>query len=488
MSDSSPRRRWPVWLVPAALVVAALLIRVYYTTYDRVVWGDEPFYLWIGESLWSGNGYNFFGYSGAHFPPLYPALAGGLALLTGSLQWASNLIYIATGALLVLPLYYLVRATVNATAAWMTGLVVALYPALTSGVLAWGTMTEPLYLLWVGLAVYLLFLALDRKPGRWREYFLLGAALGLAYLTRTEALVLVVAMFGLLLIGRLVRRDRFVGLIVRLAASLAVFLLVASPYLVYIRQETGHWNLTGAAGMAFVSMTGLAEKDPSAFDRSTWELDPASGEVYIFAPSSETEPLLPALLGDPLALLRRLRAGLLRRASPILQHQNDALAAGGRGSAGIAGAAVATAPAARRAGIAGIAGRAGRLRALLRPGTLPGRRPDPGDGVDRHRRMGAGRLAGGDVDRTASAANIGPAVETTVGCARGGDVRAAGRAGTAGLAADATHPLLPTRPPGRGRRTAGAGRHGQHDSDESQPRHRVPRRDALGADALRDLA
>ena len=63
--------------------------------------------------------------------------------------------------------------------------------------------------------------------------------------------------------------------------------------------------------MAFVSMTGLAEHDPSAFDRSTWELDPANGEVYIFAPSSETEPLLPALLGDPLALLRRLRAGLI---------------------------------------------------------------------------------------------------------------------------------------------------------------------------------
>ena len=311
MNALSERRRWPVWIVPVALVAAAVLVRLYYTTYDRVVWGDEPFYLWIGQSLWSGHGFNFFGYSGAHFPPLYPALAGGLALITGSLLKASDLIYITAGALLVLPLYYLVRSTVNATAAWMTGLVVALYPALTSGVLAWGTMTEPLYLLWVGLAVWLLFLALDRTPSRTREVLLLGAALGLAYLTRTEALVLVVAMFGLLFVGRLLRGDRFLPVVGRLAAGLAAFMLIASPYLVYIRGETGHWNLTGAAGMAFVSMTGLAEKDPSAFDRSTWELDPANGEVYIFAPSSETEPLLPALLGDPLALLRRLRAGLL---------------------------------------------------------------------------------------------------------------------------------------------------------------------------------
>lgn len=311
MSSSSQRARWPVWVAPVALVVAALLVRLYYTTYDRVVWGDEPFYLWIGQSLWAGHGFNFFGYSGAHFPPLYPALAGGLALISGSLLRASDLIYVTAGALLVLPLYYLVRATVNATAAWMTGLVVALYPALTSGVLAWGTMTEPLYLLWVGLAVWLLFRALDRSLGRLREVLLLGAALGLAYLTRTEALALVIAMFGLLFVGRLFRRDRLLPVVGRLATGLAVFVLVASPYLVYIRGETGHWNLTGAAGMAFVSMTGLVEKDPSAFDRSTWKLDPVSGEVYIFAPSSEMEALQPALLADPLALLRRLRAGLL---------------------------------------------------------------------------------------------------------------------------------------------------------------------------------
>ena len=63
MNALSERRRWPVWIVPVALVAAAVLVRLYYTTYDRVVWGDEPFYLWIGQSLWSGHGFNFFGYS-----------------------------------------------------------------------------------------------------------------------------------------------------------------------------------------------------------------------------------------------------------------------------------------------------------------------------------------------------------------------------------------------------------------------------------------
>jgi hypothetical protein len=298
------------WLTLILLVALGVAVRLYSTTYPRVVWGDEPYYLWIGQSLWAGTGLNAMGYSAAHFPPLFPVLAGGLALLTGSLQSASNLIFIVSGALLAVPLYALARAIYGATAAWMVGLTVALYPALTSGVLAWGTLTEPIYLLWVGIAVFALFRALDQRPMRWRDFALLGLALGLAYLTRTEALVFLAAAFALLLIGRLARRDRIGPLLSRLLLAGLVFLLVASPYLLYIRTNTGQWSLTGAAGMAFVSMAGLAKNDAAAFDKATWGLDPASGEVYLFAPSSEGESLAGALLADPMATLRRLRNGV----------------------------------------------------------------------------------------------------------------------------------------------------------------------------------
>ena len=307
--NDSPRRMVGIeWLVLAGLIALALVVRLYFTTLPRVVWGDEPFYLWMGQSLLAGTGYNAFGYSGAHFPPLFAVLAAALAPVTGGLMQASNVIYATTGALLVLPLYLLARAIYSPTAAWMTGLVVALYPALVTGVLAWGTMTEPLYLLWVGVAIYALYLCLEQ--GRMRDYVLLSVSLGLAYLTRTEALVFVVAAFGLVLLGRLVRRDRLARVLGRLAVALVVFLLIASPYLLYIRNTTGLWSLTGAAGMAFTSMTGLAEHDAAAFDKDTWELDPKSGEVYLFAPSSEAQPLGSSLFANPAALLQRLKGGL----------------------------------------------------------------------------------------------------------------------------------------------------------------------------------
>lgn len=308
MSAEHPHMQRRDWLALAALIALAATVRLTYTTLPRVVWGDEPFYLWMGQSLLAGDGYNAFGYSGAHFPPLFSVAAAALAPLAGGLGNASNLLYVVAGALLVAPLFLLAHAIYSRPAAWATGLVVALYPALTSGVLAWGTMTEPLYLLWVGVAIYALYLALEQ--GRTRDYALLGVALGLAYLTRTEALVFAVVALGLLLAGRLIRRDRPVALLGRLALMAGLFLLLASPYLVYTRNTTGRWSLTGAAGMAYTSMTGLAEKDPAEFDRATWALDPTSGEVYLFAPSSEAQPLAETLLGDPLGVLRRLRSGL----------------------------------------------------------------------------------------------------------------------------------------------------------------------------------
>jgi 4-amino-4-deoxy-L-arabinose transferase-like glycosyltransferase len=311
MLSQGIRRR--EWLVLAAIVALAMAIRLHAAAQPRVAWGDEPIYLWAGQSLLDGTGYNAWGYSGAHMPPLFAVAAAGLAPLVGGLLNASNLVYVIAGSLLVVPLYLLARALYGQPAAWMTGLVVALYPALVTGVLEWGTMTEPLYLLWVGIAIYALYLALEH--GGTRHYALLGVALGLAYLTRTEALVFATAALVLLLVGRLLRRDRLAPLLGRLAITAGLFLLLTSPYLLYIHNTTGRWSLTGAAGMAYTTMTGLGERDPAAFDRATWGLDEPSGEVYYFAPSSEAQPLAAVLLNDPSGLIRRLRSGLKEAAN-----------------------------------------------------------------------------------------------------------------------------------------------------------------------------
>ena len=81
MNDNPRRMVRTEWLMLAGLIALALIVRLYFTTLPRVVWGDEPFYLWMGQSLLAGTGYNAFGYSGAHFPPLFRCSPPGWRLL-----------------------------------------------------------------------------------------------------------------------------------------------------------------------------------------------------------------------------------------------------------------------------------------------------------------------------------------------------------------------------------------------------------------------
>ncbi len=193
------------WLL-LGLVVLAAAVRVYWGLRPRIVWGDEPFYLWLGQSLLKGQGYQFFGISGVHFSPLYPLLAGLIAELAAALAGyspqalasGSVVLYIVCGALLVLPIYGIARRTAGRGAGLCAGLATALYPTLTVSVPLWGTMTEPIYLLLIATAWWALLLAQQER--RLWGYAAAGAALALAYLTRNEAIVYLVAGLGAVLL------------------------------------------------------------------------------------------------------------------------------------------------------------------------------------------------------------------------------------------------------------------------------------------------
>ena len=351
--EPAPRFRIRTHWLLLGLVVLAAAVRVYWGLRPRIVWGDEPFYLWLGQSLLNGHGYQFFGISGVHFSPLYPLLAGIIARLGAALAGnspqvlasGSVVLYIFCGALLVLPIYGIARRTAGRGAGLCAGLAAALYPALTVGIPLWGTMTEPLYLLLIAAAWWALLVAQQER--RIWGYAAAGAALALAYLTRNEAIVYLVAGLGAVLLievaapaGRNDRSDdreaslwdfsgplrsnratevaatndratsRAAGVrwaLVGAAIAIGVFAVIISPYLIVLHTQTGKWQLLEEAGSTYVSAQGLALNDLAAFDQATWGLDPASGEVYLFSPTSEGQGLLAAITADPREFLRLLR-------------------------------------------------------------------------------------------------------------------------------------------------------------------------------------
>ena len=168
-----------------ALVAAAVLLRIGLSfTLPRTIQADECYYLLLGYNLLAGNGFTYSGYPELHFTPLYPIVAGLVHLLTGDFETASNLVY---AGLLLFPVFAMARRIYGVHTAWLAAVLTAIVPALTVSVLYWGTLTEPLYLslLYGGLALLLAGLEDDRLG----ILAAAGALLGLAYLTRPEAVV-----------------------------------------------------------------------------------------------------------------------------------------------------------------------------------------------------------------------------------------------------------------------------------------------------------
>ncbi|MGQ9492165.1 MAG: ArnT family glycosyltransferase [Anaerolineae bacterium] len=274
-------------LLTALVRLGALLLP------QRIVWGDEPFYLWLGRNWLSGRGYTFTGYSDVHHTPMYPLLSGLAYLLTRNfmvssaqaMELASDICYVLFGVLLVIPVYLLAKEMYRREVGYISLALLAIYPAVATAPLFWGTLTEPPYYFFVYTGLLMTILAMRRE--RLWSFLLAGLCFGLAYLTRPEA-VAYTAIGGLVLaLVRFFERSLFTRrTLVALTLYVLGFLLLFLPYAYYVARETGSWMISEKAGVTFVTCIGLSEGDTRAFDQATWGLDSTGREVFFFSRES----------------------------------------------------------------------------------------------------------------------------------------------------------------------------------------------------------
>ena len=92
MNSNKTRAMKLEWLIPLVVAAGALALRAALVSPERVVWGDEPFYLWNARNLATGRGYTFFnGVPDVYLTPLYPLLIAGLYFILHNLELASRL-------------------------------------------------------------------------------------------------------------------------------------------------------------------------------------------------------------------------------------------------------------------------------------------------------------------------------------------------------------------------------------------------------------
>ncbi|HEX3556563.1 MAG TPA: glycosyltransferase family 39 protein [Thermoanaerobaculia bacterium] len=258
-----------------ALTSTAFAFRFALLLLPRVIRWDEPVYLLLGRNLWSGLGFTFSGHPELHHSPLFPLLAGATLKLTGRPEAASDVWYVLFGTLLTLPVHGLARRLTSPGGALLAAALVAFFPALTTAVLYWGTMTEPLFLLLIYSAAWLVARGLDGNLSL-GAFAAAGALTGLAFLARPEGILWMASLAGAALLILALRRDR--GRLTSLAAIPLVFLAVALPQLLFLHRHTGQWMISGKLGITYEIGRAVETGDPVLYDEIINTLD-ADGEI-----------------------------------------------------------------------------------------------------------------------------------------------------------------------------------------------------------------
>lgn len=247
---------------------------------------DEGWYLLLGRSLFSGDGYSLIGVPHVTLSPLFPILAGAVGAAIDSWVWGGRLVAAVAAGLLVLPAWSIFRRIATERVALVAAIFVAVVPSLAPFVVPFWIGAD----LWVG-AEPLLHLFLYTGIALWLRahngrgvvaWAGAGAAFGLAFLARPEAII----AWGLLglaaLIGAAVRRSPR-----RLAGAIAMglgFVVVASPYWLYLHDATGRWALTGrgVSAASLVSAAAPARGGPaSTIEQMLWD-DDAGYERHLY--------------------------------------------------------------------------------------------------------------------------------------------------------------------------------------------------------------
>lgn len=225
----------------AALVLAAvaLALRIWLLGTLPVIDADGVIYVTLAQQFRAtGSAFDPF------FHPLYPLCIALAERLAGDWELAARLVSAFMGALVILPTYALVQALVGVETARLTAALMVVHPALVRAGTA--AMSEAAYAFALTCGILAGWRALAGGP---RPLLgLAGLCFGLAYLARPEGAVYFAGLLAATALVAAAQRRRVRELALWGGAALVAFLLVAAPYLVYLRAVFGGWTLSGKIG------------------------------------------------------------------------------------------------------------------------------------------------------------------------------------------------------------------------------------------------
>jgi Dolichyl-phosphate-mannose-protein mannosyltransferase len=273
MQTSSDGTASPRWL-PRALnncpqgpalglaILIALSIRLYLSLTSFCIAGDGVAYLGMAREFATGAPAEALA---SVFSPLYPLIIAFAHGLIPDWELAGSLVSTILGSAAVATVFLLTRVAFNRDdLAIGAAVLVAIHPELAA--YSASVRTEAGFVFLLTAAVWMLIVGLKRQ--RIATVATAGVIGGLAYLYRTEAIGLLLFAVGFVPAAALWwRRWSFTWAVVAATAFAASFLVVASPYLIYLRETTGHWSVGREFTAAMMYGMGQVAPDPLHWQR-----------------------------------------------------------------------------------------------------------------------------------------------------------------------------------------------------------------------------
>jgi hypothetical protein len=259
-----------LWVITAV----ALAIRLYLVFTTFCIAADGVAYLAMAQQFAAHEPARALG---SVFSPFYPWLIAQLHRVVPSWELAGSLISAMFGTATI-PLLYLLIAEVfeRRDLAGAGAALAAIHPLMAE--YSASVRTEAGFICLMVASTYLFVASIrSRRSAKFARSGLVG---GLAYLYRVEAIGLLMVCVAFLLLGSALWKAWHFKAASRWALSFALpFLIVASPYLIYLRVSTGHWSVGRelSAAMAF----GIAEV---VEDKKSWQITGLQGGTSIIAP------------------------------------------------------------------------------------------------------------------------------------------------------------------------------------------------------------
>lgn len=296
-----------MWLVGAAIVLAALVLRLIWAAPARSVRWDEADMLALARNLLLGAGYQIQGPPELHWPPAAPYLAA-LAMLAGvAADRALTVWHVLAGALGCGLLFGLASdVTGNWRVGGLAGLLLAVSPAVAVWPLYWGSNGEALFLAFLLAGQWATWRML-RGRDAWLAGLAGGSAFAAAYLVRPEGLLYWLLFLGVAVLVALRRRAGWRAIVL----YTLTFALLALPYVLYLRQATGLLLVSGKTGITTTLGAAITDQGSALGEDAGSVLDSTGGEILWLSMEQFDAGLLDSVRSDPALAARRLARNLL---------------------------------------------------------------------------------------------------------------------------------------------------------------------------------